>query len=297
MVRSGRCFLVGEDLALELVGELGGDHLEQVHPQLRQLPWRRSRRPSRPGASRPVARCSAVTAKSPVVGSRSRDLTITRAWSALTAPWPSRRRDQRAVLDLAGEVEVGAGVTADLAGLDRDPVGDGAGGGVVGVTGPVGLGEDPEPQGGELGLGPGSGEVRASRCSSGLIDHTGAWAMRSRRSRSRWANSCTGWRRSTGWLLITQSKHRALTGKGLCRAGADDADPLAGEIDAFLGPAMGVAGQALECIDAGNVRHRRRRENADRGNQKTRRIALAALQHRSPSCASLRGNARRRRGC
>ena len=51
------------------------------------------------------------------------------------------------------------------------------------------------------------------------------------------------------------------------RAGTDDPNPLAGEIDAFLGPAMSVAGQAFERIDAGDVGQRRRGENADRSNQ------------------------------
>ena len=35
----------------------------------------------------------------------------------------------------------------------------------------------------------------------------------------------------------------------------DTADPPAGEIDAFLGPAMGMARQALEARNPGDVRH------------------------------------------
>ena len=66
-------------------------------------------------------------------------------------------------------------------------------------------------------------------------------------------------------------------------AGTDDADPLAGEIDAFLGPAMGMARQALEARNAGDVRHRRGRKNADGGDQKLRRIAAAPVQHDLPA--------------
>src|SRR3954454_6587521 len=69
------------------------------------------------------------------------------------------------------------------------------------------------------------------------------------------------------------------------RAGADDANPLAGNIDALLGPAMGMAGQAFECIDAGNVRHCRRRENANRGNQKTRRKPVTTLKRNLPAAS------------
>jgi hypothetical protein len=39
----------------------------------------------------------------------------------------------------------------------------------------------------------------------------------------------------------------------------------------------------FERVDAGNIRHRRRRENADGSDQKTRRIALAALQGDLPA--------------
>jgi hypothetical protein len=54
------------------------------------------------------------------------------------------------------------------------------------------------------------------------------------------------------------------------RAGADDADPLTSEIDAFLGPGMRMAGLPLKRIDPGNVGHRRRGENADRRDQEPR---------------------------
>ena len=113
-----------------------------------------------------------------------------------------------------GEAEVGAGFAADLPGLDRDPVGGGVRTGVGGGTGAVGFGEQPQLECAELCLG-WARVVSASRCSSGLIDQSGTWATESSRSRSRWAKSSTGWRRSTGWLLMTQSKHRPLTEKGL----------------------------------------------------------------------------------
>ena len=53
-------------------------------------------------------------------------------------------------LDGAGEVEVGADGSAYLLGLDGEPVGGAARGFGVGGAGPVGLGEDPELQGGQL---------------------------------------------------------------------------------------------------------------------------------------------------
>ena len=57
--------------------------------------------------------------------------------------------------------------------------------------------------------------TRAARLSSGRIDISGASASESRREVSRWAKSSTGWRCSIGWLLMVEFKHRALTEKGL----------------------------------------------------------------------------------
>ena len=61
-------------------------------------------------------------------------------------------------------------------------------------------------------------------------------------------------------------------------AGADHADPLAGEIDAFMRPLAGVVPVALEILQAGNVRHVRGGQAADRGDQEFRR-------HRSRRCS------------
>ena len=126
-----------------------------------------------------------------------------------------RRGEHVVPVQCLGEAEVGAGFAADLPGLDRDPVGGGVRTGLGGGTGAVGLGEQSELRARRAVPWRGARVVRASRCSSGVIDHSGAWATESRRSRSRWAKSSTGWRRSTGWLLMSQSKHRALTEKGL----------------------------------------------------------------------------------
>ena len=54
------------------------------------------------------------------------------------------------------------------------------------------------------------------------------------------------------------------------RAGADHRDAFALEAHRFLWPVMGVAGLALERRDAGDGRHRRRREHADGGDQEPR---------------------------
>jgi len=46
---------------------------------------------------------------------------------------------------------------------------------------------------------------------------------------------------------------------------------------------MSVAGLALERVDAGDARHGRRREHADRGNQETRTVEPAILQRDLPA--------------
>src|SRR6185436_6484670 len=71
-------------------------------------------------------------------------------------------------------------------------------------------------------------------------------------------------------------------------AGADDADALAVKSDAFLRPVVRVAGLARERVDTRYVvRHGRRREHADRGDQKPRRTAAAVLQHDRPASCVL----------
>ena len=67
------------------------------------------------------------------------------------------------------------------------------------------------------------------------------------------------------------------------RAGANDPDALAREVDALLGPGVRVAGLPLEGAEAGDVRHRRRRKDPDSGQQKTRRIAPSILERDVPA--------------
>src|ERR1051325_10790288 len=81
--------------------------------------------------------------------------------------------------------------------------------------------------------------------------------------------------------IYTLSLHDALP---IC-PGADDADALAGEINPFLRPAMGMAGLPLEGVDAGNVWHGGRRKNADRSDQKPRSVATAVFQRDFPAAA------------
>ena len=71
------------------------------------------------------------------------------------------------------------------------------------------------------------------------------------------------------------------------RAGADHRDALALEVHRFLGPVRGVAGLALECFDARDARHGRRREHADGGDQKARAVAPAVLQRDVPGARLL----------
>jgi hypothetical protein len=50
---------------------------------------------------------------------------------------------------------------------------------------------------------------------------------------------------------------------------------------------MGVAGHAREAVDAGDGRHHGRREHADRGDEKARRMARAARQDELPAARVL----------
>ncbi len=97
-----------ERLAVELLGEVGGDHLEDPSaqdPQCLRVVVLSQRHQVGLGGRR----CSVSTANSPVVGSRSRAATMARAWAVLTRPsaiaaestsWRStawaRRRSERA---------------------------------------------------------------------------------------------------------------------------------------------------------------------------------------------------------
>ena len=159
-------------------------------------------------------RCSVSTANSPVVGSWSSAATIARAWAMLTRPsaiaaastsWRSsasaRRRSERA-----------SRRTCRVSTASQSAA----------VFAPVSV-VAPERSASARRRSSSASScalawrraIRASRCSSAFIDQSGVWATESSRSRSRWAKSSTGWRWSTGWLLMSQSKHRALTEKGL----------------------------------------------------------------------------------
>src|SRR5262245_1792898 len=71
-------------------------------------------------------------------------------------------------------------------------------------------------------------------------------------------------------------------------AGADDPDALVGKIDPFLRPVVCVAGLAFERGDTWYVvRHGRRREDADCGDQKPCRTAAAILQRDLPASCVL----------
>ncbi len=67
------------------------------------------------------------------------------------------------------------------------------------------------------------------------------------------------------------------------RAGADDSHALAGKIDFLLGPAVGVAGHALERADTRNVGRRWRRKNPNGGDQEARGTAASVFQRDLPA--------------
>jgi hypothetical protein len=81
------------------------------------------------------------------------------------------------------------------------------------------------------------------------------------------------------------------------RAGAEHADALALEIDAFLRPARGVQAAAAEVVQARNVRRVGLRADAGAQHQEARRGAWPALGLHLPAAASLRRNARRSPAC
>ena len=66
------------------------------------------------------------------------------------------------------------------------------------------------------------------------------------------------------------------------RAGADQPNALAAEIDAFVRPLPGVDPASLEGVEAGNVRDIGRRQAADRGDQELRREYVARLSGHAP---------------
>src|SRR6516162_6200233 len=64
---------------------------------------------------------------------------------------------------------------------------------------------------------------------------------------------------------------------------ADHRDALASEANRFFRPVMGMAGLALEHLDARDGRHCRRRQHADSGNQETRIVMPAVFQNHIPT--------------
>src|SRR5262249_62167047 len=59
------------------------------------------------------------------------------------------------------------------------------------------------------------------------------------------------------------------------------------EADRFLRPVMGVERGALETVDPRNVRQRRRRQHADRGNQEAGRVAPTVFEGDDPTARAL----------
>ena len=73
-----------------------------------------------------------------------------------------------------------------------------------------------------------------------------------------------------------------------CRGpGADDADALARQVHAFLGPAAGVAPGALEVVEALEVRHVMGRQQADGGDQELASGLVPVLHRQLPAIGLL----------
>ena len=82
---------------------------------------------------------------------------MARAWAVLTRPSAMAAASTVVLVECLGEAEVGAGVAAYLAGLDRHPVGCGPGPGLGGGTREFGLCQQVQLQSVELRLGLGQG--------------------------------------------------------------------------------------------------------------------------------------------
>src|ERR671920_993125 len=67
------------------------------------------------------------------------------------------------------------------------------------------------------------------------------------------------------------------------RSGADGPDPLAGEVDAFVGPLGGVVPLASKVLQAGDVWDVRRRQGAQGGDEKPRRDDVAGVRVHLPT--------------
>ena len=177
-------------------------------------PSRRARAASSTRCASAAARCSAETANSPVRGSRSSAATIARAWARLTRPaaiaaartsWGSSfsasRRSERASRRTC-RVSTATQSAAEPA-PDSTVASDA-----------LGVGEQPQRERFELRPALGEGD-QGRALLLGAHRHQRCAASESSRETSRWAKSSTGWRWSTGWLLMDEFKHRPLTEKGL----------------------------------------------------------------------------------
>src|SRR5918994_5687362 len=67
------------------------------------------------------------------------------------------------------------------------------------------------------------------------------------------------------------------------RAGADGPDPLAGEVDALVGPLGGVVPIASKVLQAGDVRHVRRGQGAQGGDEEARRDDVTRIRTDLPT--------------
>ena len=120
--RSSQClrlFLL-QGLAFELLGELGGDHLEQVSPEGTQVlgVMVRSQLDQMDLSGRALLAADGELA---AAGSRSSAAMIARAWATLT--WPRPMASDRASWPSSlGQTQVGPGVATYLPGLDGQPV-------------------------------------------------------------------------------------------------------------------------------------------------------------------------------
>src|ERR671921_1998898 len=67
------------------------------------------------------------------------------------------------------------------------------------------------------------------------------------------------------------------------RAGTDEPDALAGEVDALVGPLGSVIPVALEVFQARDVRHVRHRQGAQGGDDEPRRDDVAGVRANLPA--------------
>ena len=198
-------FLGLQQLALEPLGQVGGDHLEQVpaqHPQRLRIMVRGLRHQVRLRGRTLLGGDRELTALRQPAQRRDDHPRL----RDVHPPLRHRRRQAVVVLEPLGELQVRARVAAHLPGLGGQPVRRRRG------TGRRRWPRTARPAASTRSFNaascarPGRASPAPPASAPGVSDINGTSANESRSARQPLANSTTGCRWSTGWLLMSQSK-------------------------------------------------------------------------------------------